>query len=171
MTPTTKAFFENIDRKRDMDSIYWQTPLLERIYLRLLYAIGAFSFVALFVQRIPSIEVQFVICLIVGLIVLFYRLILPNGLQITERFKAVEMQAREELNAGNFDGVPQSLLKASGITDDQMKRAKEAQQVAKIIEQRQMKNRQTVSGAGKVVKMERSDKNNKNGNGSNSKTK
>lgn len=168
MTPTTKAFFGKIDRVRDMDSIYWKTPIAERIYLRILYAFGTFSLVAMFVQRIPSIEVQFAICLLAAIVVLFYRLVLPNGLQITERFKAVEMQAREELNAGNFDGVPQSLLKASGVTDDQMKRAKEAQQVAKIIEQRQMRNRQTVSGAGKVVKMERTDRDDKE-NGSKSK--
>lgn len=164
MTPTTKAFFGNIDRKRDDNSEYWRTPVAERIYLRLLYAVGAFAFVAMMVQRIPSIAVQFFICLIVGLIVLFYRIILPNGLQVAERFQAVEAQAREELNAGNFDGVPQSLLKASGVTEDQMKRAKEAKQVARIIEQRQMSNRQTVAGVGKVVKIERDD-NGKSGEG------
>ena len=67
-------------------------------------------------------------------------------MQITERFKAGEAQARAELNAGNFDGVPKSVLKASGVTEDQVKKAREAQQVAKIIEQRQMRNRQTTAG-------------------------
>lgn len=155
MTPTTKAFFNGINRERDEDSAYWKTPLPVRIYMRMLYAFGAFSCVAMFVQRIPSIGVQFTICLIAAMITLFYRVALPNGLQITERFRAVEEQARAELNAGNFDGVPKSVLKASGVTEDQVKKAREAQQVAKIIEQRQMRNRQTTAGAGKVVKVSR----------------
>lgn len=158
MTPTMKAFFNGINRERNEDSVYWRTPLPVRIYMRLLYAFGAFSCTALFVQRIPSIGVQFAICLVAALITLFYRVVLPNGLQITERFKAVEAQARAELNAGNFDGVPKSVLKASGVTEDQVKKAREAQQVAKIIEQRQMRNRQTTAGAGKVVKVEKAEK-------------
>lgn len=166
MTPTMKAFFNGINRERDENSVYWRTPLPVRIYMRLLYAFGAFSCVALFVQRIPSIGVQFAICLIAALITLFYRVALPNGLQITERFKAVEAQARAELNAGNFDGVPKSVLKASGVTDDQVKKAREAQQVAKIIEQRQMRNRQTTAGAGKVVKVEKAKKEASDGVGS-----
>lgn len=94
------------------DIEYWDTPLYQRVYLRILYAVcGACSTSMVMEWLHIDGTAQWVVGIIIGVYVLTFRWFRPNGFSKEIDLLAEDNdQAMKELQAGDYTGVPTFLV-------------------------------------------------------------